>query len=105
MKFRTLVLFAFFLTTAFMLSGCVVAAEHLSKAKIEVNPAPEMRGAGEHFTSGHKYRFSGGVNAAPSTTQKIHGIYNEWADWCGTKCRDLLSERNASSKVNLEYDF
>lgn len=105
MKFRKLVLFAFFLTAAFMLSGCVVAAEHLSKAKIEVNPAPEMRGAGENFTSGYKYRFSGGVNAAPSTTQKIHGIYNEWADWCGTKCRDLLSEHNASSKVNLEYEF
>lgn len=57
MKLRSLALFAFVLTAAFMLDGCVVAAEHLSKAKIEVNPAPEMRGAGENFTSGYKYRF------------------------------------------------
>ena len=105
MKSRSLVLFAFFLTTAFMLSGCFVTAEYLSKAKMEVNPAPEMRGAGEYFDAKYKFRYFGGVSLGPSSSQKIHGINNEMSAWCDNECRNVMKNNNVLHQVNVEYNF
>jgi len=60
-----------------LLSGCVVEGDpNITKARLEVNPAPEMRGAGENMTTNRQLRFSGGVNAGASKNIDVDGVHN-----------------------------
>lgn len=66
---------------AFLLNGCVIEGDpKISKARMEVNPAPEMRGIGEHMTTNRQFRFSGALNAGPSKTAKTRSVSNEGRD-------------------------
>lgn len=62
----------------FLLNGCVTeTSTRIRKASMEVNPAPEMRGAGEHLTSSYRYRFSGNVNVGKKDDVPVEGMFDE----------------------------
>lgn len=75
MNFRIISLIL--IASAFLLSGCVTEGDpRISKIRMEVNPAPEMRGAGEHMTSDYQVRLSGGLNAGPSKKMEVDDVYH-----------------------------
>lgn len=74
MNFRIISLIL--IASAFLLNGCVTEGDpRISKIRMEVNPAPEMRGAGEHMTSDYQVRLSGGLNVGPSKKMEVKDIY------------------------------
>ncbi|MCL4103158.1 hypothetical protein [Fibrobacter sp. HC4] len=90
MKFRIISLIL--IVSAFLLSGCVTEGDpRISKIRMEVNPAPEMRGAGEHMTSDYQVRLSGGLNAGPSKKMEVDDVYH--------------NGRSVDFAYSLEYGF
>jgi len=106
MRLRTNAAIIFLILSVLSLTGCLSTPDRVTKARMEVNPAPEMRGAGYDMKVAHEFRFSGNVNYGPSDGAQVGGIYNEWPSGCGSSaCQEAIEKVAPSSKVNLKYDI